>query len=193
MSPHREVEIKLKVANPLALKASLKEMGFRRTTPRLLERNIIFDFPDGRLRHAGCVLRLRTLGGTSLMTFKSKQRIQGSYKSREEFETELESAVEMQRILERLGLRAALRYNKRRTAYTAPGTTRGSRVLVYDETPAGDYIEIEGPPRWIDQVAARLGYQRGDYVTANYPALYSAARRMPRPRRARIKTPERRA
>ena len=44
--------------------------------------------------------------------------------------------------------------------------------MVYDQTPVGDYIELEGPGSWIDRVARQLGYQRKDYITASYAALY---------------------
>ena len=44
--------------------------------------------------------------------------------------------------------------------------------LVFDETPIGNYIELEGPQRWIDEVARQLGYSRQDYIKESYAALY---------------------
>jgi adenylate cyclase, class 2 len=44
--------------------------------------------------------------------------------------------------------------------------------LVYDETPIGNFVELEGPPRWINEVAQQLGYARTDYITASYGTLY---------------------
>ena len=40
------------------------------------------------------------------------------------------------------------------------------------ETPIGDYIELEGPPAWIDDTAQRLGYAEMDYITATYADLF---------------------
>jgi len=45
-------------------------------------------------------------------------------------------------------------------------------LLVFDETPIGPYIELEGPWAWIDRKARRLGYQKADYIKASYAALY---------------------
>jgi hypothetical protein len=39
--------------------------------------------------------------------------------------------------------------------------------------PFGNYIEVEGPKRWIDQTARQLAYQRKDYITVGYPTFYS--------------------
>jgi adenylate cyclase, class 2 len=46
-------------------------------------------------------------------------------------------------------------------------------VLV-DETPIGNYLELEGPPRWIDQTARLLGFTHADYITRSYGYLYLA-------------------
>jgi len=44
--------------------------------------------------------------------------------------------------------------------------------VVFDETPIGNFLELEGPQRWIDEVARQLGYARRDYITDSYAALY---------------------
>ena len=43
-----------------------------------------------------------------------------------------------------------------------------------DETPIGPFLELEGPARWIDRMAKRLGFTEKDYVTASYGALWAA-------------------
>ena len=58
-----EVEIKLLVHSPAALKRLLSSLGFRRTSARHFESNHLFDFPDGRLRRSGRLLRLREEDG----------------------------------------------------------------------------------------------------------------------------------
>jgi adenylate cyclase class 2 len=45
--------------------------------------------------------------------------------------------------------------------------------VVVDETPIGNFCEIEGPPRWIDATAKRLGVKAEDYITKNYATLFS--------------------
>jgi adenylate cyclase, class 2 len=173
MSP-REIEIKLKVEGPSALKKRLKEYGFEVINRRHFESNIIFDFSDLRLRRSRSLLRLRKEGNRHLLTYKGAPHSSDSYKIRTEIETQVEDAGAFQKILEGLGLHPVFRYEKYRTAYAEQGRQKGdgSPLLVYDETPIGRYMELEGPARWIDCVARRLGYQKRDYITASYAALY---------------------
>ncbi|MGA8184662.1 MAG: class IV adenylate cyclase [Terriglobia bacterium] len=174
MKSPREIEIKLKVAVPPALKRRLKQSGFVVVSRRHFESNIVFDFRDLRLRRSRLLLRLRTEGHRHILTFKGPPRASDSYKIRTETETEVEDAAAFQQILEALGLRPVFRYEKYRTAYAEESKGKGEEtpLLVYDETPIGHYIELEGPARWIDRVASRLGYQKRDYITASYAALY---------------------
>jgi adenylate cyclase class 2 len=46
--------------------------------------------------------------------------------------------------------------------------------VVVDETPLGNFGEIEGPPDWIDQVALRIGISPSDYLTETYAGLFYA-------------------
>jgi hypothetical protein len=45
-------------------------------------------------------------------------------------------------------------------------------LIELDETPAGAFLELEGPRRAIDHAARLLGYSRGDYLTKSYVALW---------------------
>jgi len=45
-------------------------------------------------------------------------------------------------------------------------------VLMVDETPIGCFLELEGPPEWIDRVAEALGYSDADYLNLSYARLY---------------------
>ena len=42
-----------------------------------------------------------------------------------------------------------------------------------DQTPIGDFCEIEGPSRWIDKTAKKLGVDKANYITTNYAGLFS--------------------
>jgi adenylate cyclase class 2 len=44
--------------------------------------------------------------------------------------------------------------------------------VVVDETPIGSFAEIEGPPRWIEKTARRLGVEPEKYITDNYATLF---------------------
>ena len=46
--------------------------------------------------------------------------------------------------------------------------------VVIDETPIGNFAEIEGPPEWIDSMARALGVDPKDYITETYGGLFAA-------------------
>ena len=141
---------------------------------RHFESNVVFDFHDLRLRRSLSLLRLRTARSSHLLTFKGAPQGSGSYKVRTELETRVEDAAVLHRIFKALGLQPVFRYEKYRTVYAEEVKRHGEGApeLVYDETPIGHYLELEGPARWIDRTARRLGYQKHDYITASYAALY---------------------
>jgi adenylate cyclase class 2 len=83
-------------------------------------------------------------------------------------------------ILGRLGYFPTFEYQKYRTEFRQP-SRKGLALL--DETPIGNFLELEGSPAWIDRVATRLGFTPEDYVLESYVALYFAdcARRGAKP------------
>jgi adenylate cyclase, class 2 len=170
----QEIEIKLEVRDPEAIKRRLKELGFRRVQARHFESNRLFDFPDGALGRARCLLRLRVAGGKALLTFKGAPAQSRRYKVRREVEAQVPDADLLREILEDIGLEEVFRYDKYRTRYAAPrrGSGAGQGEIVYDETPIGNYLELEGPRRWIDRMARGLGFGPRNYVTLSYAALY---------------------
>jgi len=174
MNHRRETEIKLAVTNLRALRRRLGEVGFRVVRPRHFESNVLYDFPDLRFWQARSLLRLRQAGREWFLTFKSAPFRSRTYKTRREMETRLEDGLVMAGILEGLGLRPAFRYEKYRTVFALGKRGRGAAagLAELDETPIGNYLELEGPARWIDRVASRLGYSQDHYITASYASLY---------------------
>lgn len=176
--PKNETEIKLKVSSVRAIRRRLADLGFVIFERRHFERNFLFDFPDMRLRQSGSVVRLRHEGKRSVLTFKGAPIQSRDYKIRREVETEIADAGPMRAILESLGLREVFCYEKFRTTY-APGRRSeipSGGVVIFDETPIGNFLELEGPKRWIDAVARQLGFHRPDYISASYVSLYYAQR-----------------
>lgn len=174
MNRRHETEIKLPVRDLRILKRRLGELGFRVVRPRHFERNTLYDFPDLRLWKAKCLLRLRLAGKEWLLTFKGAPLASRRYKVRGEIETRLEDGNCLNEIFCKLGLQPAFRYEKFRTVYArdAAGKRSETAQLVCDETPIGIYLELEGPRRWIDEVARQLAYSPDDYITASYASLY---------------------
>jgi adenylate cyclase, class 2 len=175
MKRYEEIEIKLKVLNRRDLKKRVKALGFSESAPRVYERNVLYDFPDRSLTKRRCALRLRSAGGRHWVTFKSKPSGSEKYKIREEIETGVGDGQQLSRILQALGLRPVFSYDKHRTTYitrSAPAR-RKQPTLAFDETSAGDYIELEGPQGWIDRVASQLGFDESQYITTSYVSLLS--------------------
>lgn len=167
----REIEIKLPVHDPRALRRRLVDLGFRRVSKRYFERNELFDFADRQLRKKGSLLRLRSEPRRTLLTFKGPRIGSGRFKERVEIEARLGDAAAVTGILGYLGMTVAFRYEKYRTRYRRSSDPPHAEVA-FDETPIGVYLEVEGPKRWIDEVARGLGYAPREYITASYGRLY---------------------
>ena len=175
---NKEIEIKLRLENAAAGRRMLRRAGFRVRRKRLFESNIVYDTPDHALRRESRLLRLRQTGRQVLLTYKGTP-LPGKHKVREEIELRLPEAAAFEQILDRLGMQPCFRYEKFRTEYSRPGE---AGVATVDETPIGAYIELEGPPAWIDATATQLGYGESDYVTASYASLFPEfARSQPDP------------
>ncbi|MBZ5514206.1 MAG: class IV adenylate cyclase [Acidobacteriia bacterium] len=174
MSSRAETEVKLAVTNLRALRRRLGQLGFRVVRPRHLESNVVYDFPDLRLWRTRCLLRLRQAGREWVLTFKGAPCGSRAYKTRQELETGVDDGAVFAGILAGLGLNPAFRYEKYRTVFapTAGWRREAAALAELDETPIGNYLELEGPAAWIDRVATRLGYSRDRYITASYAALY---------------------
>ncbi|MDQ6706651.1 MAG: class IV adenylate cyclase [Acidobacteriota bacterium] len=170
----RENEIKLSVSNIATAKRLLAANGFHIKRRRVFERNLVFDTPARELRAGGKLLRLRQAGRRATLTFKGPAS-PGKHKSREEREARIADLAEWQAILERLGFIVSFIYEKYRTEFAQPA---GEGVATLDETPIGTFLELEGPPEWVDRVAAHLGYSEPDYITLSYGALYQNFREL---------------
>jgi adenylate cyclase class 2 len=169
-----ETEIKFRVDDVAALALRLQSAGFRCVTPRSFESNVLYDTPDRQLRARTQILRIRGYAGRSMLTYK---RLPASgpgedrHKHRLETEIEIADGEALARLFLDLGLVAAFRYEKWRAEWS---DAEGHCVI--DETPIGDYAELEGSPAWIDRIAARLGVDHAQYVTLSYGRLFEAWR-----------------
>jgi len=170
----KEIEIKFRVENPKALVRTLKKIGFREITPSTHEMNALYDLPGQKLRKRGDMLRLRKYGDKWVLTHKAKSK-SARHKSRVELETKVENGEQTDAILRALGFTPTFRYEKYRAEWTD-----GVGHVVIDETPIGNFGEIEGNPRWIDKTARALGISRGDYITETYAPMFFAWKRRTR-------------
>lgn len=165
-----ETEIKLGVDNIPAMLEKLHAVGFVARGSKQFEDNWLFDFPSQTLRNAGSLLRLRKSGGSCCLTFKGPSAPDVRYKVREEIESAVKDGDAVQSILRLLGMKEVFQYQKWRTEFEWPG--HSDVLVVLDETPVGDFLEVEGDPEGIDRVALELGYSSKDYILKSYGALF---------------------
>ncbi|MGA2570454.1 MAG: class IV adenylate cyclase [Terracidiphilus sp.] len=171
-----ETEIKFRVADLAALAGRLESAGFHLETPRSFEVNVLYDTPDRQLRARTEILRIRSYAGRWTLTHKrlpcactsgASAPETDRHKHRVETETKLAGGGVLAQVFLSLGLIAAFRYEKWRTEWTD-----GEGHCVIDETPIGNYAELEGASAWIDRVAALLGVDPAQYITLSYGRLF---------------------
>jgi len=165
-----ETEIKFRVDDLAALATRLESAGFLLQTPRSFESNILYDTPDRHLRARTEILRIRNYAGHWLLTHKRLPDIgpgEDTHKHRIETETAVSDGAALAQVFHSLGLVPAFRYEKWRTEWSQ---VEGHCVV--DETPIGNFAELEGPAEWIDQAAASLAIGPADYITLSYGRLF---------------------
>jgi adenylate cyclase class 2 len=168
-----ETEIKFRLdtlADVAGLTQRLKAAGFTLQTPRAFESNVLYDTPDRQMRARTEILRIRTYAGRWTVTHKRLPDSgpgEDTHKHRVETETEVADGDAVAEIFLSLSLVPAFRYEKWRAEWTD-----GEGHCVVDETPIGNYAELEGSAEWIDRAAARLGIDPAQYITLSYGRLF---------------------
>ena len=165
-----ETEIKFRVDDLQNLSRRLEAAGFRLLTPRSFESNVLYDTPDRQMRARTEILRIRSYAGRCLLTHKRLPDVgpgEDTHKHRVETETEVSDSDALALVFRALGLVSAFRYEKWRTEWED-----GEGHCVVDETPIGDFAELEGSAEWIDRAASRLGIEQRDYITLSYGRLF---------------------
>jgi adenylate cyclase, class 2 len=159
-----EREIKFPGVELDQLRSRLIELEAERVGPSAFEDNWILDRRD-ELLSSGRILRLRTDGQRSRLTFKGPLSLEGNVKVREEREIEIESADEARALFENLGYAVVRRYQKMREEWQLGGVT-----IALDHTPIGDFAEFEGDGA--ETVAKRCGFDPEKGERRSYLRLY---------------------
>ena len=197
-----EVELKFPIHDLARLQALLPGLGFALDTPRTFEQNTLYDTPDRTLRATTQILRLRRYGDLWTVTHKREPGVSPNdasqysnperYKIRIETETHVDDGPALAAIFAQMGYAPVFRYEKFRTEWSQIASTIDGPLfsatpespetvslpprshLVIDETPIGDYAELEGPPAWIDETLAKLGVDPASCITESYGRLFLA-------------------
>ena len=170
MKTNLEIEVKLASDNL----DRLRNAGFTLTLtkPRHFEDNWLLDTAERSLFKRGAALRVRKGGGRGSVTYKGL--VEGGEESilkiREEIESEAADPDRLIELFERLGFHRAFRYQKYRTSYRLAIEGRELKVE-FDETPMGNFIEIEGDEPEVLRVLEVTGFFASDIIRESYPEL----------------------
>ena len=170
-----EIELKFPVVDPAELEGRLPGLGFALETPRTFEHNTLYDTPERSLRERHQLLRIRRYG--DIWTLTHKRQPDGAddrvYKTRIETESRLEDGDALAAVFEQLGYLPAFTYEKFRSEWRY-ALTNISAHLVVDETPIGNWAELEGPTEWIDAMLVALEVDPATCLTDSYGKLFSS-------------------
>ncbi len=152
-----EVEVKVLDIDRAAVESTLAGLGVK-PAPEERFAAVFFDFPEGRLRAGGQLLRLRQEGGRAMLTFKGRVREEGA-KVREETEVEVGDFEGCRRLLSALGLVETAYVDKFRTSYRLDSASVVIDRHVGRLSFIPELLEIEaGSVEEVRSVAARLGF-----------------------------------
>jgi len=182
-----EVEVKL----PCDGIETLNEAGLALETikERHFEDNWVYKLPDGKV-HKGQYLRVRYVGNgngsgarrAGVLTYKGKSKrtsdaAKGKHKGkkvREEIESSVGQPNKVVKIFKRIGLKRSFRYQKYRSIFRVNLEDGRSLLAMFDETPIGNFIELEGESTSINAVAERLGYPQSAFISESYVEMQFA-------------------
>jgi adenylate cyclase, class 2 len=122
------------------------------------------------------------IAGRTILTYKKRIQNEFAVKQQIEYETEVADGEAMEKIIENLGIKKTLVYEKRRKTWRFRNVE-----IVLDELPFGSFMEIEGAVTAIAEaemfldaegfevehdtypgLTAKVGRQKGDFIEARF-------------------------
>ncbi len=175
-APGREREIKVAVADLDGIRERVRAAGGKLERAAARELNWVFDrrdaAPSERLRTRRELLRLRSDGGGSRLTYKSAPEFRGGVKDRVEHEFTVDDPAAARLFLESLGFEVTARYEKVRERWLLLGCE-----VALDRTPIGDFVEVEQvdpdvAEGGIERVCRRCGIDPEQADLRDYLSIY---------------------
>ena len=162
----QEIEVKFLLKDYSALMQKISALRLPCSQERIHEFNLRYDLPDGSLVAQKQVLRLRK-DTQARLTFKGPGVMEEDVLLRKEIEVEVSDFDTTNRLLEALGYKVVMMYEKFRANYLMDNL-----VLSVDETPLGLFIELEGEsPAQVRKAADALGLDWEARINLSYSAL----------------------
>ncbi len=169
-SSDQELEVKFYLSRRVEMEKMLSSLG-KLSEPRVHEVNLRLDTQESALESSGRLLRLRQ-DRRARLTYKGLGSEQGGARLRQELEFTVSDFDVALRTFEALGFTVQMMYEKYRTTYQL-----GEVEAALDETPLGDFLELEGPDgESIRNAAASLGLDWDRRSLDSYTVLFEKAR-----------------
>lgn len=162
-----EIEVKFYVPDPEEMRKRIHDMGAL-YKDESSERNIRFEDSDCSLINKNALLRLRKTDGGTELTYKGEPPEQDpEFKIHQELEVLVNDFDTAAGILKAIGFHKEQVYEKYRQTWEMDDA-----ILCLDKMPFGDFLEIEGRPDNIRQIAGELGFDWEKRILANYLAIF---------------------
>lgn len=170
MKDNLEIEVKLACDDLGRLTRAGFELLLRKA--RHFEDNWLLEDANQTLIKQGAALRIRVVEGGGWVTYKgvAQETAASPLKVREEIESAVSDPEKLIALFERLGYHRDFRYQKYRTTYAILFDGAALEVA-FDETPMGNFIEIEGDERQVLGILERAGFTAADSIRESYPEL----------------------
>lgn len=165
-----EIEVKLACDNLDRFRHN--NLDLQLVTARHFEDNWLLDSKDQELFKQGAALRVRSVDNKGVLTYKGIVRDSETsvLKVREEIESNVDAPERVVELFERLGFHRSFRYQKYRTVYHLDRAGH-SIIVTLDETPMGNFIEIEGDEEGVLQTMQAAGFSTDEIIRESYPEL----------------------
>jgi len=170
-TPH-EIEVKLRFDNLDAFARA--GIVLEVEVARHFEDNWLLDSAGRELSRRAAILRVRSAAGKGYITCKETpggDAPASRFKKRIEIETAIDDPENAVAIFERLGFRKWFRYQKYRTIFRATLPDGAKLHVMFDETPLGAFVEIEGEEEAIARAVELLGVTPAGYILESYLAI----------------------
>lgn len=161
-----EIEVKIKIEHLTDIKEKILAQGAELAKERYPHDDTFYDFPSFELKKKHHALRVRKVHKKTFLTFKGPGQKSRKFKIKEEYETEVKNEKHLRQILNSLGLQPVFHYSKFRTVFRKKRLT-----ICLDETPIGNFLELEGQQSDIVKFAQALNFSKEDFIKLDYVQL----------------------
>lgn len=162
-----ETEVKFYLHDPAAIRSRIREIGGR-FAEESFEKNIRFEDSTCSLFKKNALLRLRKTDSRTELTYKDEPPEKNTdFKVHRELEVLVSDFETTAQILEAIGFHKEQVYEKYRETWNI-----NTAIACMDRMPFGNFLEIEGKPGAIREIAAKLGLDWDKRILENYLSIF---------------------